>query len=331
MSNSVSENLIFEITKELTSCNSHLNKDQIYNTLSKIIINYEITKIDNQPLECNLNSTIDMYLSAKKLDGLSNETLKSYSIHLKKFASEVHKNVEMISTADIRVFLGLFTHLKQSSLATKISVLKSFFVWLLQEEIIEKDPTKKLKTPKFNKHNPKYLNVDELEMLRESCQTLRQRALVELLYSTGCRLSEIQSVNTKQLDFHTFSLRVNGKGNKEREVFFSLKAKYHLDKYLDSRTDECEALFVTDRKPIRRLSKRMIQKEINEIAANSTIEKNVTVHSLRHTFSTLTLNNGAELSVVQSLLGHSSPSTTQIYAHLTDERKREQYKKHLVL
>lgn len=331
MNNSVSENLIFEIWNELQSNNIHIDKDKLYNSISKIVVKYDIVKLTDTQSECNLNQQIDLFISGKKLEGLSETTIQSYKIHLNKFSKYVHKNVEVISTADIRVYLSKFEHLKQSSLATKVSVLKTFFSWLFQEEIISKDPTQKLKTPKFNKHNPKYLNVDELEMLREACQTLKQRALVEVLYATGLRLSELQKMNIKDIDFINFSAKVIGKGRKEREVLFSLKAIHHLKKYLESRDDECEALFVTDRKPIRRLSKRSIQIEMNKIAANTDIEKKITPHVLRHTLASLSLANSMEISVISKLLGHSSVATTEIYAHIDDEHKRYQYKKHLVL
>jgi integrase/recombinase XerD len=126
------------------------------------------------------------------------------------------------------------------------------------------------------------------------------------------------------------STNVIGKGNKEREVYLSFKALYHLKKYLKSRNDNCNALMITHRKPYRRLSKRGIQYEINQIAKNAGLEKRVSPHTLRHTFATLTLNNGAELVAIQELLGHSSPEVTLRYARITEERKREQHKKFLV-
>jgi integrase/recombinase XerD len=332
MNDNSTENLIFEIVRELTDKNIYINKDQLYNSLSSIVVKYKIIKLENTEMECNLDYYIEQYLAAKQLDGLSKDTtLKGYKLYLGLFSKDVHVNVEQITTAHLRNYLSKFDYLKTSTLATRISILKSFFVWLLQEEIIQKDPTKKIKTPKFNKYNPKYLEVDELEMLRESCQTLRERSLVECLYATGARLNEIYNMNIKDIDFNTFSAKVIGKGKKEREVFFSLKAIHHLKRYLSSRTDDSEALFVTERKPYRRLSMRMIQSEIEKVANNSPIEKKVTPHVLRHTLASLSLNNSMDISVIQQLLGHSSVATTQIYSHVTDENKRYQYKKHLVL
>ncbi len=117
----------------------------------------------------------------------------------------------------------------------------------------------------------------------------------------------------------------------KREVYFSFKAFYHLRKYLKSRKDNDPALFVTERRPYRKVSNRAIQRrEIKNIANRAGIKKSVHPHTLRHTFATLTLNNGADISTIQSILGHASPATTQVYAQLTEHRKREQYRKHLV-
>jgi integrase/recombinase XerD len=177
---------------------------------------------------------------------------------------------------------------------------------------------------------PKSLSIEELELMRESCVTDRERAFIEILYATGCRLSEVYEINKNDINYQSMSCRVIGKGDKERTVYLSFKSLFHLRKYLNSRTDDCEALMVTERKPYRRLCKRGIQREITKIAKRTGIEKSISTHTLRHTFATLTLNNGAELAAVQSFLGHSSPATTQIYAQLTDERKREQHKRYLV-
>jgi integrase/recombinase XerD len=330
MSN-VSENLIFEIFKEISSNNNHMDKDKLYNSLSKVVVKYDIHKNQDYQEQSNLETYINLYLSTMKLEGLSPETLKGYKIHLGKLNESIHKNIEMINAADIRVHLHDYNHLQNSSMATKINTIKSFFGWLIQEEIIEKDPTKKIKSPKFNKINPKFLNVDELEMVREACKTLRERALCEVLYATGMRLSELAKMNIKDIDLKESSAMVIGKGNKEREVLFSVKTLYHLKRYLDSRSDDCEALFVTERKPHRRLSNRAIQQEVNNISKRSIVTKNISPHTFRHTMASLLLNNGADLSVIQKLLGHSSPNTTQIYSHVTDENKRYQYRKHLAL
>lgn len=298
--------------------------------LSSIIAKYHITKVEEDEIHPDLTEKIQLFLSSKRLEGLSPLTLGNYKLNLNIFAEKVKKKTENITAADIRVYLGQFKDLKMTTIGTKLSILKSFFSWLAGEEIIQRDPTIKLKPPKTETLLPKALSVEELEMLREACETVRQRAFIEVMYATGCRLSEVYGINVRDINQQSMSCRVIGKGNKEREVYFSFKAMYHLNKYLKSRNDDCHALMVTERKPYHRLSRRGIQREIGNIAKSAGLESKVSPHVMRHTFATLTLNNGAELVAVQELLGHTSPETTMRYARITEERKREQHKKYLV-
>ena len=166
--------------------------------------------------------------------------------------------------------------------------------------------------------------------MREHCKTKRERALLEAFYSTGCRLEEMQQLNKDDIDWTDMSARVIGKGNKERVVYLSIRAAYHLKQYLASRKDDCLALFITERKPYRRLGHRQIQKDIKNIGARAGFGDKVHPHVLRHTFATLLLDNGAELSEVQHLLGHESPVTTQGYTNVTEEKKRQAHKKYLI-
>jgi integrase/recombinase XerD len=323
------EQLITELAGYISSL-VPVNVEDTRNRLSALLTEYHVTRVEKHETHPDLNEKIQLFLSSKRLEGLSPITLQGYELELNTFSKYVKKKVENITTSDIRVYLGQFQTLKMSTIGRKLSVSKSFFGWLASEEIIQRDPSKKLKTPKEEKRLPKALTIEELEMLREACVTVRQRAFIEILYATGCRLSEVHGLNRKQVNYQSMSCNVIGKGDKEREVYFSFKAMYHLNKYFKNRTDDCEALMVTERKPYRRLSKRGIQREVSVIAARAGLEKKVSPHTLRHTFATLTLNNGAELVAVQELLGHSSSETTLRYARITEERKRDQHKKFLV-
>jgi integrase/recombinase XerD len=326
------ELLLTQLINEITQVCREINVLELRTRFSNVLSLYEIKPIGSAPqFQSDLEDKIALFLASKQLEGLSKVTLDGYKIELRLFAKHIQKPIEQITTADIRAYLGQFPHLKLSSLTRRLSVLKSFFGWLTSEEIIQRDPTRKIKPPKTEKSLPKALTVEELEMLREACQTPRERALIEIFYATGCRLSEIHQLNRQDINWQTQSARVIGKGAKEREVFFSFRALFHLRKYLANRNDACSALFVTERKPYRRLSRRAIQREIKLIAQRAGIKKNVHPHTMRHTFATLTLNNGADLATIQALLGHANPATTQIYAQVSDERKREQYKRHFVM
>ncbi|MGI6436425.1 MAG: site-specific tyrosine recombinase/integron integrase [Syntrophomonadaceae bacterium] len=323
-----------QLLRQLTSAVSDLCFDvelpKLHSTIAGILSLYDIKPARLPGAHPDIRDKVDQFLSAKRLEGLSELTLDGYALDLRIFAEHMQKPVEEITTGDIRVYLARFEHLKMSSISKKLSVLKSFFGWLADEEIIVKDPARRIKPPKKEQRLPKALTIEELEMIREACRTYRERALIEVFYATGGRLSEIQALNKADINYQAMSARVIGKGNKEREVYLSYKALYHLKKYIMTRLDDDPALFITERRPYRRVSNRAIQREIKQIAERSGIEKNVHPHTMRHTFATLTLNNGADLSSVQALLGHSDPATTQVYAQVSEAKKREAYRKHLV-
>lgn len=324
------EQLLRQLTASISDLCFDIPLHKLHMTIAGILSLYDIRPARLPGAHPDIRDKVDQFLSAKRLEGLSELTLDGYQLELRIFAEYVSKPIEDITTGDIRAFLASFEHLKMSSISKKLSVLKSFFGWLADEEIIAKDPTRRIKPPKKEQRMPKALTIEELEMIREACKTRRERALVEVLYATGGRLSEIHALNRSDVNYQSMSARVIGKGNKEREVYLSYKAIYHLKKYLMSRLDDDEALFVTERQPYRRVSNRAIQRSIKVIATRSGIKKDIHPHTFRHTFATLTLNNGADLSSVQALLGHSDPATTQVYAQVSEAKKREAYRKHLV-
>lgn len=328
--NSAGEQLLTDVVAVMYAAFPGLRAEETKAQLSAVITKYHIQKIEVSEPHPDSDEKIRMFVMAKKLEGLSELTLEGYVLDLKLFFQHIRKKTDAVTSADIRAYLGKFDGLKMSTIGKKLSVLKSFFGWLTAEELVTRDPAARLKTPKLEKLLPKALSIAELEMLREACGTIRQRAFVEIMYATGCRLSEVHGMNRVAINHQNMSCKVIGKGNKEREVYFSYKAMYHLNKYLNCRKDDCDALMVTERRPIRRLSKRGIQREIDIIAEAAGLGGKVTPHVLRHTFATLTLNNGAELVAVQELMGHSDPQTTLRYARITEERKRDQHKKYLV-
>lgn len=327
---SAGEQMLSEFVGVLTDLIPGLDLRLIKDKFSEVMTKYRITRSPENIFHPDVEEKMKLFLSAKKLEGMAESTIDGYKRELIAFAEHVKKRVVDITTADLRVFLASHDHVMMSTIAKKLFVLRSFFGWLTDEEIITRDPAKKIKAPKMPKMLPKALDIEGLEMLREACETERQRALLEFFYSTGCRLSEVQRLNIEDIDVQNMSTKVFGKGSKERIVYLSFRALYHLKKYLKSRDDDCPALFVTERKPSRRMGRRTIEREINMIASRTDISKKVTPHVMRHTFATLMLNNGADLAGVQQLLGHSSPDTTQRYATVTEENKHNQHRKYLV-
>lgn len=298
--------------------------------LEEAISNYEIHRKTLVELEEDLPEKIQMYLSAKKLEGLADKTLADYKLELRLFAGECKLPVSQITTVTIRSYLGSIQEVMASTLGKKLSVLKSFFSWLVEEEFLLRDPTKKIKTPKTPKRLPKGLSVEELEIVRESCESLRERALLEIFYSTGCRLSEVANMDIEHLNTQGMNLKVIGKGDKERVVYLSYKAMYHLKRYLKLRNDDCQALFVTERRPNRRLKNATIQQIIDKIEQRSGIKTSLHPHTFRHTFATSLMDSGADLADIQQLLGHSSPATSMVYANVSEERKQQAHKKYHV-
>lgn len=279
----------------------------------------------------NMAGIIKLYLAAKKLEGLSQKTIKNYFLILRDFSGVIYKDIDQIDSMDVRMYLAKCSKrgIKNSTLATIMSTLRSFFAWLENEDYIEKSPMRKIKAIKVEKRFRKALTQEELEMLRLACKTPREKAMVEFFYSTGCRLDEVYQLNKADIDWNTNSCLVIGKGNKERKVFINAKAKVHLWLYLDSRKDNNEALFVCDRRPHGRMGKRSLEVEFGKLGAKAGLMKKVHPHILRHSMATALLNNGASLMEVQRILGHDDPATTLIYTSLNSDDIQTAHRKHL--
>lgn len=307
---------------------------KLMHRLEEILSNYDVKRKQDLDIEDDTQEKISIFLSAKEIAGLSQKTLDGYSMELEMFADFTKKAIANVRTHDIRMFLASGKQWQLSTVDKKLSVLRSFFGWLVKNEVILRDPTAKVETPKIPKRLPKYLTIEELEIVRDSCETLRERALVEVMYSTGCRLAEVANLKRSDVDHRSMSASIIGKGNVERIVYFSFRAMHHLNKYLNQRkegtTKESDYLFLRERRPFTKLSDRSIQRMINGIEKRADISKKITPHVFRHTFASLGMENGADLVDIQRLLGHESPETTQIYAHVSEERKRQAHRRYHV-
>ncbi len=324
------EEIIIRVLDQASYSLDNNQINQLRDILSEVLQEYTISHACKAlALSSNLAGMVRLYLASKKLDGLSAKTLHNYMLTLARFQEFIHIDIESVTAMNIRAFLAKQAGIKNSTMATIISTLKSFFSWLYREEYIPKNPMLKIATTKFEKRVRKALTQEELEMLRLACKTKRESALVEFFYSTGCRLSEVTSLNRESINWNTDSCMVIGKGNKEREVFLSAKARVHLWLYLDSRKDENEALFVTERQPYIRLQNRSIEDVFKKLGRRAGIQKHVYPHLVRHTTATALLNNGASLAAVQKILGHEDPATTQIYCQLNAEEIQMTHRKHL--
>ena len=248
------------------------------------------------------------------------------------FAARVNKSAAKVTTDDIRGYISYLDetrHLKDTSLQTHINTLRAFFGWLHTEEKIKKNPMSKIKSLKLDKKGARQaLTVEELERLRDACKTYREKALIEFLVSTGCRLSEVAQLRAADLNLADRSVQVTGKGDKDRVVYFSVRARLMVHEYIVQRKGG-DGLFVSSKSPYDPLKPRAIQRIVHSLSERAGLEDRVHPHLLRHTFATHALNGGMDVTVIQRLLGHEDIATTQIYAELNEEGVRHQYNKYV--
>jgi site-specific recombinase XerD len=253
------------------------------------------------------------------MKGLTSSSLTHYKRTLEHFIYNINKTINTITTNDVRMYLLSYEKGRgvcKSTIDDKRRVLNSFFSWLIREEIITKNPMLKIDNIKCDKRIHEPLTDLELEQLRGVCTNKRDIAILETLYSTGCRVSELIALNRSNVDFTNGRVKVFGKGKKERWCFLNAKSQIALKKYLFNRTDNNEALFVVNKNPYNRMGKGSIEKQIKHCGILANINTKVTPHTIRRTTATHMLSHGASLSDVQALLGHERSETTLIYAKL---------------
>lgn len=265
------------------------------------------------------------YLETEK--GLASHTLKFYKVDLLQFFDFIKlDDVRNIGKRNIRDFIGSLSRygFENSSIQRKLSSIKSLFKYLEKEKIVDTNPTIGIKYPKKEFKVPSFLSVDKASELMElSSLSKRDRAILELLYGTGIRASELCGLNTGDLDIMRCALKVRGKGNKERIMPLPSKALKALLDYLDIRVSAQEAFFLNKRGG--RLGQRSLQRIVKNHIQKVADLTQMSPHTLRHTFATHLLDKGCDLRTVQELLGHSSIATTQIYTHITPERLKTIY------
>lgn len=259
-------------------------------------------------------------------------TIKNYKLDLTLFFDFLNKsniNYLYLNKDNVLAYLKYLDkmNLKNSTISRRISALRTFYNYLMNEGLINSNIFLNVKNPKLEKKLPNYLNYTEMEELLESIdistdEGLKRRLLIEMFYSTGCRVSEIINIKVKDIDFKDKKIRIMGKGSKERIVYYGDYAKKYLDKYLSKGIDK-DYLFVN--KHGDKYTVEEIELIVKDIMKHLSIKTHVTPHTLRHTFATHLLNNGADIRSVQELLGHSNLSTTGIYTHVSSDRLKEVY------
>lgn len=268
----------------------------------------------------------------------SKKTVEAYQEDLKTyylFLDEKKISYQKITNDEIRRFLKYLNSKKYSknTISRLLSTLRHYYNYLITQKIVFKNPFKVIRNPKKDKRMPNFLQYDELEKIINSIEltdefNIRNRLIIELLYATGLRVSELSNLKIADFNFKTKEIRVIGKGSKERIVFFGEYANEVLLLYLKEARPKLSKQsneYLLLNKNGTKLSTRGIELVIEKVIKELSIKHHISPHTLRHTFATDLLNNGADLKSVQELLGHSSLSTTQIYTHLTNERLRSVY------
>ena len=259
---------------------------------------------------------VSIFLSAKRVEGCSDKSMRYYESTLKNALSKIGKGVKNISTDDLRKYLDNYQKVSGASKVTVDNIrriLSSFFSWLEEEFYIIKSPVRRIHKVKTGKVVKETYSDEALELMRDSCENPRDLALIDILASTGMRVGELVKLNRDDIDFQNRECIVTGKGNKQRIVYFDARTKIHLQNYLRERTNSDNALFVTLLAPYKRLQISGVEIRLRQIGRALNMTK-VHPHKFRRTLATMAIDKGMPIEQVQHLLGHQSLDTTLQYA-----------------
>ena len=268
------------------------------------------------------------YLMYEKM--FSSNTVNSYVRDLEEFNSFLESEyIKHVTYKDIRSYLAHMYNKKYSSrtISRKLSAIRSFYKYEVNKGVIRDNPCLLISNPKVEKKLPNYLSYNEIETMLEVPDTfknnsLRDKLIIEILYSTGIRVSELVNIKVKDIDFYNNQILILDKGNKERYVIFGNTLKDMLKEYISIKSD---SEYLITNKYNKKMSTRSIEEIVKKIVKIDGIKNKVTPHTIRHTFATHMLNEGADLRVVQELLGHENLKTTEVYTHVSNERLRSVY------
>ncbi len=276
-------------------------------------------------------SDIDAFISAKRVEGCSEKTLKYYRQTIETMVSTLGKAPEQITTTDLRCYLTEYQSTRQSSRVTIDNIrriLSSFFSWLEDEDYIIKSPARRIHKVKTAKVVKETYTDEELEKMRDHCDSIRDLAMIDLLASSGMRVGEMVTLNREDINFAERECVVLGKGSKERIVYFDARTKIHLQSYLSFRRDNDPALFVTLRAPHKRLKIGGVESRLRKLGSQLQISK-VHPHKFRRTLATTAIDKGMPIEQVQQLLGHQKIDTTLHYAMVKQQNVKAAHRKYI--
>lgn len=331
----IKTDIIINITNDmafvLTKYQLEKLKETLENNLDKVEMSILTDEKEKQQIKETNDKYINIFISAKEIEGCSTRTLKYYREIIEKLVNTINKPIKEIQTEEIRKYLADYKENAKCNAVTIDNlrrVLSSFFSWLEDENYIIKSPVRrihKVKTPIIIKDT---LTDENLEKLRDTSSCIRDLVLIEMLYSTGIRVGELIKLNISDINFEDRSCKVFGKGNKQREVYFDARTKIHLKQYINIRRDENEALFVSKNKPHQRLSIAGIELIIRKLGLETEIDR-VHPHKFRRTLATMAIDKGMPVEQVQRLLGHVKIETTMHYAMVNQNNVKISHRKYI--
>ena len=322
------------IKKIVFRLSNQVDPDLVSNTLYLELNGYDIVEQQkNEIIEYSQTEdqkATQMFFISKKVEGLSDRTLKYYKSVLIKFASVIVKPLKEITATDIRYYIAYRIQESDISKCTQNNerrVISTFFAWLTAEEYILRNPTLSVKKIKQEKRIKKPFSEEEMELIREACRDTREKAIIEFLYSTGCRIEELSRVTIKDIDIVNGVVNLYGKGSKEREAFLNTRCKMIINEYIEGRSKD-EALF-NNKRTNKSYDIGYLEQIVRKIGKRAGVEK-CHPHRFRRTTATTALNRGMPIDQVQKMLGHEDIKTTTIYAQTDLESVQANHKKYVV-
>ena len=324
------QNLINDIVQGMLPYLNNAQNEKLQEVLQYVFADYELTEKQQQEKTSKQNF-VELFLSAKRIEGCSEKSLKYYKATIEAMLNELQKDVKHIVTDDIRGYLTEYQEKKKSSKVTIDNIrriLSSFFAWLEDEDYILKSPVRRIHKVKTGTNIKETYSDEALELMRDNCTELRDLAIIDILASTGMRVGEMVLLNRSDIDFNERECIVFGKGSKERVVYFDARTKIHLKNYLESRVDDNPALFVSLKVPYERLKIGGVEVRLREFGEKLGLQK-VHPHKFRRTLATMAIDKGMPIEQLQQLLGHSKIDTTLQYAMVKQSNVKIAHRKYI--
>ena len=325
------EDILNDIVSEIKDVLSDKQMMQVSSSIKDVLAKYEINKkaSNEERREKENTELLETFLSAKKIEGCSDKTIHYYQSSIVKLLKGLSKCIKEICTNDIRRYLA---DIQEKNDLSKVTIdnlrriFSSFFSWLEDEDYIAKSPVRRIHKVRTDTLVKEVLSDENIETLRDSCNEPRDLAMIDLLLSTGVRVGELVKMNRDDIDFQERQCKVFGKGNKEREVYFNARTKIHLQRYLESRTDDNPALFVSLAKPHTRLTISGVEVRLRKMGKVVHIDK-VHPHKFRRTLATMAIDRGMPIEQIKKLLGHVRIDTTLHYAMVNQTNVKMAHRK----